>query len=151
MVELINQWRHSFSELETKLGRAPELDEIASEMKLPHRKAKLVGEIVSTVDAGFYGDSVDEHQGGLSDTLPDEKNTSPEDALVNYEQLAKAVHLLEEIDPREADVLRLRFGLNGEDPLTLKEIGEKLGLTRERVRQIQRIALTKLSDFMNAE
>ena len=59
------------------------------------------------------------------------------------------LRLLGEIDPREANVLRMHYGLDGKKPLTLKEIGEKLGLTRERIRQIQRDALTKLYEYMN--
>jgi len=56
--------------------------------------------------------------------------------------------LLEEIDAREAEVLRLRFGLNGQQPMTLKQIGKQLNLTRERVRQIQRNALERLNELM---
>ena len=55
------------------------------------------------------------------------------------------------MDPREATVLRMRFGLNDEEPKTLKEIGECLGLTRERVRQIESEALAKLSESLTAE
>ena len=64
------------------------------------------------------------------------------------EELAKAVRLLEDIDPRQAKVLTLRFGLNGCQQLTLKEIGQELNLTRERIRQIQRNALSKLNELM---
>jgi RNA polymerase primary sigma factor len=59
--------------------------------------------------------------------------------------------LLEKMDKREATVLRMRFGLNDEEPKTLKEIGECLGLTRERVRQIESEALAKLSDDLSGD
>jgi RNA polymerase sigma factor (sigma-70 family) len=61
------------------------------------------------------------------------------------------LHLLDEIEPREADILRLHYGLDGRKPMTLREIGKKLGLTRERIRQIQREALTKLYEYMSEE
>ena len=65
--------------------------------------------------------------------------------------LNQVMDLLGKMDKREATVLRMRFGLDGEDPRTLKEIGESLGLTRERVRQIESEALAKMSESMNVE
>ena len=148
MVELINQWRHMASELEAQLGRSPELEEMAEELKMPLRKAKAVRDIVAVVNAGFQGDSLDENA-GLDEAIQDNNVEMPEDAIGTDEELSKAVRLLEEIEPRQADVLKLRFGLNGTEPLTLKQIGKKLGLTRERVRQIQRTALAQLNELMN--
>ncbi len=65
--------------------------------------------------------------------------------------LEKAVRLLNEIEPREAQILTLRFGLNGQEAMTLKEIGKEMGLTRERVRQIQRNALQRLNELMSED
>ncbi|MHC4149150.1 MAG: sigma-70 family RNA polymerase sigma factor, partial [Planctomycetota bacterium] len=87
----------------------------------------------------------------LEDTLQDQNAAMPEDLLVADEERAKVLRLLDEIDAREANVLRLHYGLDGQKPMTLKEIGKKLGLTRERIRQIQRSALTKLYEYMNEE
>ena len=67
------------------------------------------------------------------------------------EEKLKAVKLLNEIDPREATILKLHYGLDGNKPMPLKDIAKKLGLTRERIRQIRRDALTKLYEFMNEE
>jgi RNA polymerase sigma factor (sigma-70 family) len=147
MVELINQWRYTASKLGGRLGREPNLTEMAEAMKLPMRKAKAVQDIVRTVNAGFQGDSAEEGA-GLNETIRDNKMTSPEEILGGDEELKKAVRLLGDIEPRAAKVLTLRFGLDDADPLTLKEIGGELGLTRERVRQIQRTALEQLHELM---
>ena len=74
----------------------------------------------------------------------------PESNIVMEDDLQQVMELLGKMDKREAAVLRLRFGLDGEEPKTLKEIGECLGLTRERVRQIESEALNKLSDSVQA-
>ena len=71
--------------------------------------------------------------------------------MVEVEEKAKALKLLNKIEPREAESLRLHYGLGGRKPLTLKEIGEKLDLTRESIRQIRRDALTNLYEYMNEE
>jgi RNA polymerase primary sigma factor len=75
----------------------------------------------------------------------------PEDELVEDEEKAKALRLLEKIDPREATILKLHYGLDGNKSMSLKEIGRKLNLTRERIRQIRRDALIKLYEYMNEE
>ncbi len=148
MVELINQWRNVAAELQAKLGRTASLEEMASAMKVPVRKAVAIREIVSVVDSGFQHDS-NEDNAGLDESIED-KIAMPEQDLGSDEEIAQAVELLDKIDPREAEVLRLRFGLGGKEPLTLKQIGEKLDLTRERVRQIQRNALAQLNDLMTS-
>jgi RNA polymerase sigma factor (sigma-70 family) len=152
MVTLINQWRHTASEAESRLGRKLGVEEMAALMHLPLRKAKVIHRIVEVL--GSAGDSLsaddpdDAH--ALESTLEDEHAGRPEDPLVEDEETAKALRLLNEIDPREADVLKLHYGLGGRRPLTLKEIGKKMGLTRERIRQIRRDALTRLYEYMEA-
>ena len=76
----------------------------------------------------------------------DERLKTPEDELVESDNLHHVMDMLETMDQREATVLRMRFGLDDNEPRTLKEIGESLGLTRERVRQIETEALGKLAD-----
>lgn len=148
MVELINQWRQTYAELESKLGRTVSLEEMADAMKVPVRKARAIRDIVTVVDSGFQHDSHEENA-GLDEAIEDDRIATPEEHLGSNEELARALELLEEIDSREAEVLKLRFGLDGRETLTLKQIGKKLGLTRERVRQIQRNALTRLNELMN--
>ena len=149
MVELINQWRQVYAEQEARLGRTVSLEEMAGAMKVPIRKAKAIRDIVSVVDSGFQHDST-EQNAGLDEAIEDDTIMTPEEDLGTNEELHKALELLDQIDPREAEVLRLRFGLGGEEPLTLKEIGKKLGLTRERVRQLQKNALAQLNELLMA-
>lgn len=153
MVALINQWRHTASELESTLGKKPNVEEMADIMKLPLRKAKVIYrivEVLSSVGEPCGGDVLEEDQ-MLEAILEDPSACKPEDALEAVEEKMKALKLLNEIDPREAEVLRLHYGLDGKKPMSLKEIGKKLDLTRERIRQIRRDALTKLYEYMNEE
>ena len=150
---MINQWRHTAAELESTLGRTVKVEEMAEVMKLPLRKAKVINrivEVLSSVGESVNGDGIENDQ-LLEAILEDHSAGRPEDELVAHEEKLKALRLLNEIDPREADVLKLHYGLGGNKPLTLKEIGEKLDLTRERIRQIRRDALTKLYEYMNEE
>jgi len=153
MVALINQWRHTASELESTLGKKPNVEEMADIMKLPLRKAKVIYrivEVLSSVGEPCGGDVLEEDQ-MLEAILEDPSACKPEDALEAVEEKMKALKLLNEIDPREAEVLKLHYGLDGKKPMSLKEIGKKLDLTRERIRQIRRDALTKLYEYMNEE
>jgi len=153
MVALINQWRHISAELENKLGRKPTIEEMAEIMHMPLRKAKIVNRIVDVLGShseSWDSDESDESQ-MLDAALEDENAVRPEDEIAVYEEKEKAVRLLNRIEPREAEILRLHYGLGGRNAMTLKEIGRKLGLTRERIRQIRRDALTKLYEYMNEE
>lgn len=153
MVVLINQWRHTASELESKLGRSPDIEEIADVMQLSPRKAKIIDQIVKilgSVKDVHSSDDSDEDQ-AFEMILEDESSIKPEDSLAADEEKAKVLRLLEEIEPREANVLRQHYGLCGHKTMTLKQIAQQLGLTRERIRQIQRGALTKLYEYMNEE
>jgi len=148
MVELMNRWRHIYPELEARLGRRPSLKEMSKAMDLPSRKVKAIYEIVGTLNMGFFGDSTEPSE-SLGETIKDTKVDSPEEMVLSTEQRSTLERLLTEMDEREAKVLRLRFGLDGSEPLTLKQIGKELGLTRERIRQIQRLALEKLNEEMS--
>jgi len=138
MIGLINQWRHIAAELEVKLGRKPDVEEMANLMHLSLKKARVIYETVNVLC------SVKDNQ---------QADTSDENQMLEVwdEEKAKAIRLLDEIAPREAEVLRLHYGLDGSQPMGFKEIGAKLELTRERIRQIQHEALTKLYELMNEE
>jgi RNA polymerase sigma factor (sigma-70 family) len=153
MVTLINQWRHTAVEIGNKLGRAPAIEEMADMMQLSLRKAKIIHDIVEVLGSirdSTGADDADE-EGVVEMSLKDSDVSMPEDALTANEETAKVLQLLNEIDPRQASILKLHYGLDGNKPMGLKEIGDKLGLTRERIRQIQREALVMLYDYMNKE
>jgi RNA polymerase primary sigma factor len=153
MVSLINQWRHAASEVEGRVGRKLTLEEMADLMQLPLRKAKVIHRIVEVLGntGESFGSDEQDDSVALESTLEDDNEGRPEDGLVHDEEKAKAVRLLSELDPREADVLRLHYGIGEKKPLSLKEIGKKMGLTRERIRQIRRDALTSLYQYMEGE
>jgi RNA polymerase sigma factor (sigma-70 family) len=152
MVALINQWRHISSEMETTLGRDVTVEEMAQAMGFPLRKAGVIHQIVSLLSsAGETGGEEQEDDTLLAAILEDTSKSRPEDALMDVEERAKALRLLNKIEPREAEVLRLHYGLGGQKPMSLRDIGAELGLTRERIRQIRREALTKLYEFMNED
>lgn len=151
MVALINHWRHTLAELETSLGRKPTVEEMADIMHMPFRKANVVHrivEVLSSTGENQASDDADDNQARAA-TVEDQAVGRPEDPLVEDEEKAKALRLLDSMDPREAEVLRLHYGLDGRKPMSLRDIGQRLHLTRERIRQIRRDALTKLYDCMN--
>ena len=153
MVALINHWRRMAAELENKLGRPPEIKEMADATQLPQRKSKIINDIVEILGSirdTAGGDGADEGQ-MIEASLPTVGTARPEDSLIEDEEKAKALKMLGQIDPREAEIMKLHYGLDGNKPLTLKEIGEKLDLTRERIRQLQHSALTKLYECMNQD
>ena len=83
--------------------------------------------------------------------IMDDNARNPDDEMVEHDNLKHVFQQLASMDQREATVLRMRFGLEDQEPRTLKEIGESLGLTRERVRQIETEALNKLSLSLEGE
>ncbi|MEE8576393.1 MAG: RNA polymerase sigma factor RpoD/SigA [candidate division Zixibacteria bacterium] len=151
MVALINQWRYTSAELEVSLGRRPSAEEMADIMNLTVKKARIIEQVVNVISTvrDTSGDSNMEDDLLLETALHDKNMALPEERLVAYEEQHKALRLLDHIDQREADILRMHYGLDGREPMSLKEIGQKLGLTRERIRQIQRQALGQLYEYMN--
>jgi RNA polymerase sigma factor (sigma-70 family) len=150
MVELVNQYKHVVVELQKKLGDAPSMVQISEEMKLPIKKIKAIKEIADSVNTSLEVESSGTNQ-TVHETTPQVSHQLPEDELAGTEELEKIVLMLDKMNGRQAEVLKLRFGINGKEPLTLKQIGAKLGLTRERVRQIQQEALNALNELMNCD
>lgn len=150
MVELVNQYRQVVGDLQKKLSTVPTVNQIANEMKLPVKKIVAIKEIAESAHTALDGDSEAE-SASVQEQIPQVCAELPEDELANAEELKKVVRLLDKLPGRCGEVLKLRFGIDGREPLTLKQIGAKLGLTRERVRQIQQQALETLNELMNCQ
>jgi RNA polymerase primary sigma factor len=144
MVELLCKWRRTAVELQESLGRTATTEEIAKALDIPKKKLAIVKKAIKVYNLTPHTDQP-ENGWSLGEMLMDERTKAPDVEMVEADNLKIVMSRLDEMDKREATVLRMRFGLNDEQPKTLKEIGESLGLTRERVRQIENEALGKLS------
>lgn len=147
MVELLSKWRRASARLNEELGRTPTPEEVARVLGLPKKKLPIIKKAIRIYNAT---PQTDQMQAGwtLGEMVMDERLPSPDEVLVENDNLEHVMQMLQTMDQREATVLRMRFGLAGHDPRTLKEIGESLGLTRERVRQIETEALRKMAESL---
>ena len=147
MVELVARWKQSSRRLEGQLGRQPSLQELADEMELPLKKLRIIRRAVRAVRAPAPGLADDNGQSlGMGELVADPGAMPPESDMVRHDELETIRKLLDAIDERDATILRMRFGFDGHEPLTLKEIAAAVGISRERVRQIADEALKKLND-----
>jgi RNA polymerase primary sigma factor len=144
MVELLSKWRRATARLSDELGRTPTPEEIARVLGLPRKKLPIIKKAIRIYNLTPQTDQADAGW-SLGEMIADERVRTPEVEMVESDNLVHVMQQLETMDPREATVLRMRFGIDGHEPKTLKEIGESLGLTRERVRQIETEALGKLA------
>ncbi len=150
MVELLAKWRRATNKLTDELGRPPTAEEIAKLLGLPKKKLSIIKKAIRVYNSTPQSDQ-GEQGWSIEEMLPDGRAKTPDTEMVETDDLKHVMVLLEKMDSREATVLRMRFGLNDEEPKTLKEIGECLGLTRERVRQIESEALAKLNTSLCGE
>jgi RNA polymerase primary sigma factor len=150
MVELLAKWRRATSQLTDELGRPPTHEEIAKVLGLPKKKLNIIKKAIRVYNSAPQTDQP-EAGWSIDEMLMDGRSKTPDAEMVETDDLSHVMQMLEKMDKREATVLRMRFGLDDEEPKTLKEIGECLGLTRERVRQIESEALSKLSENLSAE
>jgi RNA polymerase primary sigma factor len=139
----LNKISKTFSELEQKFEREPSPDELAECLEVSTNEVvdtmKISGRHVS-MDAPF----VSGEENSLLDVLENDSEDTPDSELMNDSLRREVQRALSTLTQREADVITLYFGLNGEHSMTLEEIGEKFNLTRERVRQIKEKAIRRL-------
>ncbi|WOO41992.1 sigma-70 family RNA polymerase sigma factor [Rubellicoccus peritrichatus] len=147
LVDKIAKMRRMTTALREELEREPTDEEIGYAMEMPTNKVahlKSVSVRPASLDAPV-GDGEDTEFGQL---VGDENAISPFESLKSKSLMTDISEMLEELEEREADIIRLRFGLGGERPQTLEEVGQHFDVTRERVRQLQNMALQKMRRSM---
>jgi len=144
MVELLSKWRRATLRLSDVLGRTPTPEEIARLLGLARKKLPIIKKAIHVHTATPHTEQED---GGwsLGELLHDDGARCPADVLLDADTLKHVMERIDRLDDRAARIIRLRFGLGGGEPMTLKEIGAELGLTRERVRQIEAETLANLA------
>lgn len=150
VVKELNVYLRTARELAHKLDHEPTAEEIAEKLDLPSadvsRMLKL-NERITSVDTPLGGDS----DKALLDVLADDDSVGPDYKVQDEDMSKSVVRWLDELNSKQREVLARRFGLLGYEPSTLENVGKEIGLTRERVRQIQVEALKRLKDLLGAQ
>jgi RNA polymerase nonessential primary-like sigma factor len=150
VVKELNIYLRAARELVQKLDHEPTAEEIAKELDKPVSdvsKMLRLNERITSVDTPFGGDS----DKALLDVIPDEKGSGPEGELQTSDLNNNIIEWLNELNSKQREVLARRFGLMGYEAATLEDVGTEIGLTRERVRQIQVEALKRLRDILGQQ
>ncbi|MGI9948188.1 MULTISPECIES: RNA polymerase sigma factor RpoS [Vibrio] len=147
VVKELNIYLRTARELSQKLDHEPTAEEIAAQLDIPVEdvsKMLRLNERISSVDTPIGGDG----EKALLDIIPDANNSDPEVSTQDDDIKSSLIDWLEELNPKQKEVLARRFGLLGYEPSTLEEVGREIGLTRERVRQIQVEGLRRLREIL---
>jgi RNA polymerase primary sigma factor len=144
MVSLLSKWRRATIALAERLGRAPTHEEVGKALRLSKKKIGIVAKAIRVNNLTAHSDNTENDGPGLDDVLTDDRSKGVESQLIEADDLDRIFEHLSSLEDREAIVIRMRFGLDSYNPMTLREVGENLGLTRERVRQLESQAIQKL-------
>jgi RNA polymerase primary sigma factor len=144
MVSLLAKWKRASVVLTDRLGRVPTNDEVGKALRLSKKKIGIVAKAIRVNALTPHPEGDEEDGFAIGDVLTDDRVRPVDDVLIESDDLDRIFRRIDELDEREANVIRMRFGLEPHMPMTLREVGENLGLTRERVRQLETQALAKL-------
>jgi RNA polymerase primary sigma factor len=148
-IATISKIRRMTRELVERLGRDPTDEEIAIELAMPTSKVahlRSVSHHPASLDAPI-GDSED--SASLGEVVRDESAQSPAEAMKDRSMSADLRSIVGALDDREAEIIRLRFGLDGRSEMTLADVGKKFNVTRERIRQLEQLSIKKLRHLMS--
>jgi RNA polymerase primary sigma factor len=143
LVDKISKMRRIAMKLQEELGREPTDEELAEELGMTATRVRQM-RLASIRPASLDAPIGDDDSNNFSDLVEDENAVTPYQDLEDKTVTGMLQEMVKHLDEREATILRYRFGLDGGSEKTLEEVGEKFGVTRERVRQIQNLALKKL-------
>jgi RNA polymerase primary sigma factor len=146
MVETINKVLRTQRRLTQELNREPSIDEVAKEMDMEPEKIEYVMKIkqdIASLDASVGRDGEDEDS-SLGDFIEDEDRVSPEESAATQLLKEQIASILKTLSDREQKIIKMRFGIGGGKSHTLEEVGAEFSVTRERIRQIEAKALSKL-------
>src|SRR5689334_3898977 len=150
MVEKLNRVTHVERQLVQRLGREPEPGEIAAELKISVQEVRDI-QRVAQMPVSLEKPIGDEEESELGDFVADEASEEPFESATEALQREDIQKALDALPARERQVIELRYGLRGHEPLTLEEVGRAFGVTRERVRQIENNTLKKLKQLPEAQ
>jgi RNA polymerase primary sigma factor len=150
MVEKLNRVAHVERQLVQRLGREPEPQEIAAELQITVREVRDILR-VAQMPVSLEKPVGDEDESELGDFVADDQTEEPFEAATENLQRADIQRALDALPERERQVIELRYGLRGHEPLTLEEVGRAFGVTRERIRQIENNTLKKLKQLPEAQ
>jgi RNA polymerase primary sigma factor len=150
MVEKLNRVTHVERQLVQRLGREPEPREIAAELKITVREVRDILR-VAQMPVSLEKPVGDEEESELGDFVADDQTEAPFEAATENLQREDIQRALDALPERERQVIELRYGLRGHEPLTLEEVGRAFGVTRERIRQIENNTLKKLKQLPEAQ
>jgi RNA polymerase primary sigma factor len=150
MVEKLNRVTHVERQLVQRMGREPEPAEIAAELDITVREVRDILR-VAQMPISLEKPVGDEEESELGDFVADDRTEEPFDTATERLQREDIQKALDALPERERQVIELRYGLRGHEPLTLEEVGRAFGVTRERIRQIENNTLKKLKQLPEAQ